>query len=178
MKSSIRYQQMDSLSPSKLFQQILLMQGVFYFIGTILISFTYIMSGQPFTFWLVFSWEPIRFDTTMGWTLAMLWLLDTFFSVLALTVIVGRSKLALDFTLTLHFIHLCVAWIVTRRFPTSWLWWLVQVISILLMVSLGTWTSQWRELRVTFFDNEYEMVDQSTQVGDATTEVAETTEAA
>lgn len=142
----------NMLAPRQLFQQILLMQSIYYFIGFVLILFTCMVSGDPFTLATVFSWEPVRVDTTMGWTLFLLWLLDTFFSVLALTVVVGRSKLALDFTLTLHGIHLVVCWIVSGKFPASKLWWGLQVVSILFMVLLGTWTTQWRELRATFFD--------------------------
>lgn len=142
------------LSPRPLFFQIITLQSIYYGIGFILILFTCIVSGTPpFSLRLVFSWSPVRSDTTLGWTLFLLWLFDTFFSVVALTVVVGRSKLALDFTLTLHGINLVVCWIVDGKFPASGLWWALQFTSIILMVSLGTWTSQWRELRVTFFNN-------------------------
>lgn len=144
----------NMFGPRQLLQQILVMQSIYYLIGFILILFTCIVSGEPFSLKVVFSWEPVRIDTTMGWTLFMLWLLDTFFSVLALTVVVGRSKLALDFTLTLHGIHLVVCWAVAGKFPASKLWWGLQLASILLMALLGTWTTQWRELRATFFDPE------------------------
>lgn len=166
------YKQVDSLAPKRLFSQILLLQIVYYLIGGVIISFYYIVSGNPFSIYVIFSWEPVRMDTTIGWTLALLWLLDTFFSVLAMTIIVGRSKLALDFTLTLHGINIIVSWLVSGQFPASLLWWGVQGVSIILMVSLGTWTSQWRELRTTFFDledpssrtsrstnNDYELVE-------------------
>lgn len=142
----------NMLAPRQLLQQILVMQGIYYLIGFILILFTCIVSGDSFTMSMVFSWEPVRIDTTMGWTLFLLWLLDTFFSVLGLTVVVGRSKLALDFTLTLHGIHFMVCWCVAGKFPASKLWWGLQVVSVLLMLLLGTWSTQWRELRATFFD--------------------------
>lgn len=150
----------EFLAPKRLLSQILLLQVVYYAIGTVLIGFYYAISGEHFSIKIVFSWEQVQSSNTTGWSLALLWLLDTFFSVLAMTIIVGRSKLALDFTLTLHGINFLVVWLVSGRFPASLLWWGVQVLSILLMVSLGTWTSQWRELRVTFFDTTgYEMVD-------------------
>lgn len=174
------YRQIDSLAPKRLLYQIILLQVIYYLIGGILISFYYLVSGNPFDFMVVFSWEPVRRDTTIGWTLAMLWLLDTFFSVLAMTIIVGRSKLALDFTLTLHGINILVAWIVSGEFPSSLLWWGVQGLSVILMVTLGTWTSQWRELRTTFFDLEgsgertrtnnnqtYEMVDNPSHLNES-----------
>lgn len=153
----------DVLAPKRLFKQIVLLQIIYYAIATILICFADIVGGMPVSPELIFSWEPVRFDTSNGWILALLWLLDTFFSVLAMTFIVGRSKLALDFTLTLHGINIIVAWLASGRFPSSPLWWCLQLVSVVLMVSLGTWTSQWRELRVTFFEEAYELVDQGPQ---------------
>lgn len=152
--SSYYYSTDSYLSPSHIFRQIVTLQLIYYGIGTALILFTCLMAGRPeFSLKLVFSWTPVTSKTTLGWTLFMLWLLDTVFSVIALTVVVGRSKLALDFTLTLHGIHLVICWFVDGRFPASALWWGLQFLSIILMVILGTWTTQWRELRATFFEN-------------------------
>ncbi|CAN6674442.1 protein Sys1p [Trichomonascus vanleenenianus] len=153
------YRQVDSLAPKRLLYQIMLLQVVYYVIALALVSFYYIISGLQFRVGYVFSWEEVRYDTTTGWVLTLLWLLDTFFSVAAMTIIVGRSKLALDFTLTLHGINVLVTWLVSGKFPASLMWWGLQIVSILLMVALGTWTSQWRELRATFFESQsYEMV--------------------
>ncbi|ODQ64957.1 hypothetical protein NADFUDRAFT_83091 [Nadsonia fulvescens var. elongata DSM 6958] len=138
------------------------MQVVYYLIALVLILFMAIVSGKSFTFSLLFSWESVRVDNTLGWTLGMLWLLDTFFCVLALTVIVGRSKLALDFTLTLHGINVLICWLWTGRFPRNWTWWGLQLASVILMYALGRWTTQWRELRATFFESGFEMVPVST----------------
>lgn len=146
------------LAPRRLFVQILELQLCYYAIGLVLITFTLVVSGIPFEFDYVFSWKPVRADTTLGWVLSLIWLLDTFFSVLAMTVIVGRSRLALDFSLTLHGIDILVVWLVSRQFPRSWLWWGVQFVSSISMICLGTWTTQWRELQRTFFED-YELAD-------------------
>jgi hypothetical protein len=152
LRALTRTQQSSILSPRQLLKQILVMQSIYYFIGFVLILFMSLVSEQAFSLRLIFSWEPVRNDTTVGWTLVLLWLLDTFFSVLALTIVVGRSKLALDFTLTLHGIHFVICWVVSGQFPRSGLWWGLQAVSILLMLGLGTWSTQWRELRATFFE--------------------------
>lgn len=146
------------LAPRRLFVQIVELQAVFYVLGLVLISFTLLVMGLPWAAHYIFSWEDVRADVTLGWMLALLWLLDTVFSTLALVFIVGRSKLALDFALTLHGIHLAVVTAYSRRIPRSWLWWLLQGCSALLMYHVGMWASQWRELRKTFFED-YEMVD-------------------
>jgi ABC-type nickel/cobalt efflux system permease component RcnA len=56
-----------------------------------------------------------------------------------------------DFALTLHFIHLVVTSLYSRSLPRNWLWWFLQVASATMMISLGIWSCQWRELRpITF----------------------------
>lgn len=145
------------LSPRHLLFQIILLQLIYYFFACVLILFTCLVSGHPpFSYKLVFSWTPVRADTTVGWTLFLLWLIDTVFSVAALTLVVGRSKLALDFVVTLHGIHLVVCWVTAGQFPWSGLWWALMTVSVVVMATLGTWTSQWRELRRTFFENKLE----------------------
>lgn len=148
----------EQLTPLNLLKQICLLQTIYYTIIFILVAFSCSVSGDPFSVGLIFDWHSVRYDTTIGWTISMLWLIDTVFSVLAMTVIVGRSKLALDFTLTLHVINLIISTVYTRAIPTNGLWWLIQGTSTVLMTILGTWTSQWRELRKTFFEEGYEMV--------------------
>lgn len=67
-------------------------------------------------------------------------------------LVIGRSKLAWDFAVTVHAINLFCCWMY-EGFPKSFSWWLLQVTSVLLMVGLGTYTTRWKELRDTFFDD-------------------------
>lgn len=156
-KSSMA-KQSPILAPRRLALQIVQLQAFYYAIGLVLVTFTLIVLGLHWHARYVFSWEEVRSDTSLGWLLALLWIMDTFFSVLAMALIVGRSKLALDFALTLHGINLVVAWASSHRFPTSWLWWVTQVVSASVLIYLGKWASQWRELRRTFFED-YELAD-------------------
>ncbi|VEU22601.1 DEKNAAC103712 [Brettanomyces naardenensis] len=66
-------------------------------------------------------------------------------------LVIGRSKLAWDFAVTVHVINLFCAWMY-EGFPKNLSWWALQVMSSLIMVSLGTYTTRWKELRDTFFD--------------------------
>lgn len=68
-------------------------------------------------------------------------------SVIFLLVLVARSKLVPDFALTIHFVHLLVTSFYTRSFPSNYLWWALQIASAGLMITLGVWTCQWRELQ-------------------------------
>ena len=66
---------------------------------------------------------------------------------IAQVLIVARSKLVLDFSLTIHGIHFLVVSLYEHQLPTSWLWWGLQALSAGLMISVATWACQWRELR-------------------------------
>lgn len=66
-------------------------------------------------------------------------------------LLVARSKLVLDFALTIHIIHLIVTSLYTHAVPSNLFWWALQMCSAALMTSLGVWACQWRELRpITF----------------------------
>lgn len=93
----------------------------------------------------------------MGLTLFALWLFDSLLCVLFVTIIVGRSKLAWDFAITVHVFNLLIVWGYSKKFPTSLLWWCLQILSGVLLVTLSTYSTRWRELRTTFFED---MLDQ------------------
>jgi hypothetical protein len=68
-------------------------------------------------------------------------------SVIPILLLIARSKLVPDFALTIHFIHLIVTSLYSHSVPNTLYWWLVQVASAALMVFLGMWACQWRELQ-------------------------------
>lgn len=67
--------------------------------------------------------------------------------MIAQVLVHARSKLVLDFSLTLHFLHLVVVSLYDHGIPRSWLWWGLQATSAAVMIFVGTWACQWRELR-------------------------------
>lgn len=142
----------DSLSPSKIALQIILLQIFYYTTASILFFCWAKLLGYELQVknWL-FSWEYIDYTTSLGVSLSVIWLLDSLICVIFLTVIVGRSKLAWDFAVTIHAINLLVVLIFTGRFPSlSWIF--LQLLSSLILVFLSTWTTRWKELRDTFFE--------------------------
>lgn len=68
-------------------------------------------------------------------------------SIVALVALVARSKLVLDFALTLHFIHLLVVTLYTGFLPRNAMWWATAAASSALTVAGGTYGCRWRELR-------------------------------
>lgn len=64
------------LQPLRTAAQIATLQALFYLIALILITFTTLVAGMPFSMDMLFDWEVIRGDTTQGWLLAFVWLFD------------------------------------------------------------------------------------------------------
>lgn len=148
----------DTSSPSKLFLQIIILQCFYYLTALILFYLISQLNGYEFSISWIFLWELVSLENTLGLFLFVLWLLDSLLCVLFVTFIVGRSKLAWDFAITIHIINLLVVWIYTGKFPSSALWWCLQIFSAGTLVVLSTYSTRWKELRTSFFDN---MLDQS-----------------
>jgi ABC-type nickel/cobalt efflux system permease component RcnA len=68
-------------------------------------------------------------------------------SVIFILLLIARSKLVLDFALTVHFIHLIVTSLYSHALPANLLWWMLQICSATVMTSVGVWACQWRELK-------------------------------
>lgn len=135
----------------KLTVQILVLQLFYYIMGCVLLSITSALLGYDYSFGWLFNWAQVSLENSLGLTLFILWLLDSLFCVVFITFVIGRSKLAWDFAITIHMLNLIVVTLV-NGFPQNKYWWLLQVTSSLLMVVLGTYTTRWRELRDTFFE--------------------------
>jgi len=60
---------------------------------------------------------------------------------------IHRSKLVLDFALTVHFIHLIITSLYSHSIPQNLLWWVLQIVSAAGMTIGGTAACQWLELR-------------------------------
>lgn len=74
-------------------------------------------------------------------------LANTINSAIAILLLVARSKLVLDFALTIHFIQLIVTALYSHEIPRNLFWWATQGASAALMTSVGVWACQWRELK-------------------------------
>ncbi|RAL10886.1 protein SYS1 [Aspergillus homomorphus CBS 101889] len=135
------------LPPLKIVRKIALLQSAFYVSATALILFTTLVYGTPFSLDLVLNWSALRGDTTVGWMLGLVWMLNSGIGVIYLLLLVSRSKLIPDFALTIHFLHLMITVLYTRSVPSNWLWWGLQCASATLMTFLGIWACRWRELQ-------------------------------
>lgn len=69
------------------------------------------------------------------------------YSAAAIVLLVGRSKLVLDFALSLHAVHAVVATVYTGEVPGNLAWWVSVGGSSVVAVGAGTWGCRYRELR-------------------------------
>jgi hypothetical protein len=64
------------LPPLKIISQIAALQGLYYATALLLMLFTVLVAGQKFTMDLVFGWDAVRGDTTQGWLIGFIWVLN------------------------------------------------------------------------------------------------------
>ncbi|KAI7287678.1 hypothetical protein KC345_g394 [Hortaea werneckii] len=135
------------LAPLRILTQIAVLQTCYYAIALVLIVFTAFVAGQHPNPGLLLDWRNVRSDVTTGWTLALCWGLDGLLMVIPILLLIARSKLVLDFALTIHTLHLIVTSLYTHAIPNTLYWWAIQACSAAIMTGLGVWACQWRELR-------------------------------
>ncbi|KAI1080975.1 integral membrane protein S linking to the trans Golgi network-domain-containing protein [Whalleya microplaca] len=135
------------LPPLRILGQIAALQGIYYVAALVLMVFTTLMVGSRFDLDLVFGWASLRGDTTQGWLMGFVWLCCAGAIVVAMVVLIGRSKLVLDFAITLHFIHLVIVTFYTGFIPRHVAWWVIMALSCTVAVAGGTYGCRWRELR-------------------------------
>ncbi|KAK3317875.1 integral membrane protein S linking to the trans Golgi network-domain-containing protein [Cercophora scortea] len=139
---------LTELPPLKILSQIAALQGLYYLAALVLMGFTVLVAGTHFSADLVFGWGSVRGDTTEGWLMGFVWILDGgLLMALAIIFLIGRSKLVLDFALSLHGIHLLVVTLYTGQLPLNTAWWLTMAASNVVSVMLATWGCRYRELK-------------------------------
>lgn len=68
---------LQDLSPLRLLTQIIVLQVLYYVTAAFLLLFTALVAGQKPQLDLLLSWRTVRGDTTFGWTLGLVWMLDS-----------------------------------------------------------------------------------------------------
>jgi hypothetical protein len=69
---------LTELPPLKIIRKIFLLQLLYYVCATALVLFATVVAGTVFSLDLIFSWDSLRGDTTVGWLLSLVWLLNSF----------------------------------------------------------------------------------------------------
>ena len=95
---------------------------------------------------LFFSYRSIRLSYTGGWISFAAFFLNALAGGCFLCIIVERAKKCLDFASTAHFVHLCCC-TMYDGLPSSWEWWAVNFMSLIVMSLLGEYLCMRREMR-------------------------------
>ncbi|KAG6025412.1 hypothetical protein E4U19_003159 [Claviceps sp. Clav32 group G5] len=143
---------LTEIQPLKIATQIAILQALYYLTAGILMLFTALVTGMSFSLNMLLGWDGVRGDTTRGWLLSFVWLLDGgLFMSVAIVVLVARSKLVPDFALTIHGLHLVFTTLYTHALPSNSMWWVTMAGSSAVSIALGMWGCQYRELQPVFF---------------------------
>lgn len=67
---------LSELPPLKILSQIAALQGLYYAAALVLMLFTALVAGSKFSIDLIFGWDAVRGDTTQGWLMGFIWVLD------------------------------------------------------------------------------------------------------
>ncbi|KAI2617899.1 integral membrane protein S linking to the trans Golgi network-domain-containing protein [Hypoxylon sp. NC1633] len=137
----------NELPPLRILGQIAALQSIYYAAALVLMLFTSLVTGTPFGLDLVFGWAELRGDNTQGWLMGFVWLCCAGVVVVAIVALIGRSKLVLDFALSLHIIHLIIVTFYTGFLPRNVAWWATMLVSSVVTVAGGSYGCRWRELR-------------------------------
>ncbi|KAF4126120.1 protein SYS1 [Geosmithia morbida] len=143
---------LSELQPVEIACQIATLQALYYVAAVVLFVLTTLLAGASFDLGIVLGWDRVRGDTTQGWVMSFVWILDGGICMpIAIVLLIARSKLVPDFALTIHFLHLLITTAYTRSLPRHSLWWLTMAGSSALCVVLGMWACRYRELQPVFF---------------------------
>lgn len=69
------------------------------------------------------------------------------FRACAMWIIVQRTKLCLDFSSTVHFLHLIACWFYNGQFPLAFSWWCLNIICSAVMCICGEFLCMRTELK-------------------------------
>jgi hypothetical protein len=135
-----------SFDPVLIVYQIVCIQAFYYlFMGTLLGIFHTIFDIQV-TLDHFFNAEFVTFDTWSGWTIIFCTFLGALGGAYLLSIVVEKSKKCVDFTFTLYFMHILICGFYSGEFPLQWEWWLIMVLSSVVMASLGEYICSKAEL--------------------------------
>jgi|UniRef100_A0AC35EZ79 hypothetical protein len=124
--------------PALIIGQIFALQSIFYFSECLLLfSYSFVSNYRP-SIDHIFITQTIRPITVVQ-------LLSALIAAYALSHIVQRAKQCLDFSTTLHVIHVIIVSIYTRTIPTSITWWLLQIVSGIICTVLGEYLCMKKE---------------------------------
>lgn len=82
------------MQPLRTAAQIAIIQSLYYVVALVLVLFTALVAGMPFSFNLILGWDMVRGDTTQGWLMSFIWIFDGGFCMYVLLPNLFKGSLA------------------------------------------------------------------------------------
>jgi len=133
--------------PKLIISQMLTMQCLFYLFLGMFLWFLDIITENYLTLDQIFLVNAMSFTSVIGLITIASHLLNAIAGSLLLVYVVERAKKCLDFAATVHILHLVFSSIYSRHFPTTWVWWVINIICLVLMAVIGEYLCMRRELK-------------------------------
>jgi len=127
--------------------QIITLQTVFYlFLGAWVLGLD-ILLGSPYSLDQLFSYKELVGNHSGGKLLIAAFICNSLTCSLGLWYIVQRTKLCLDFSCTVHLLHLLVCLWWNTALPATLTWWVINLVCAALMCVTGEFLCMRTELR-------------------------------
>ncbi|KAG5440060.1 hypothetical protein PCK2_000572 [Pneumocystis canis] len=137
----------NTFDPILITSQMIAVQSLFYLFEMSLLLFLFIIAGKPISLDYIFDFRKISFDNNESFIAAFAWDISSVSGIFIFFFIIQRSKQVLDFTLTMHLIHFIIVFFYSGHFPSSFIWWIVQMISCIFICLGSEWICMQRELK-------------------------------
>ncbi|XP_063628980.1 protein SYS1 homolog [Cydia splendana] len=125
LTGSFRYTQWD---PCLIVAQIVAIQSVLYLTLSLLMAIMQDLTGSTRTLDHIFEYHELHVRDSEGRSVIIAFVINAIFGAITLWLLVGRTKLCLDFSCTYHFIHLFICWCYNGAFPVTFSWWTLNVV--------------------------------------------------
>ena len=147
--------------PPFILSQILVIQATYYLVLGVCLYVAENIMNREVAMDLLFDTEMLGLHTVLGVVTTACHFIPSITGALSLSVVVGRSKQCLDYTLTLYLFHflLCV---INFSFPHNAVWWMLLLVNISTMTLIAEYLCMKRELREIAIQNVDEPHSQQT----------------
>ncbi|KAL7427220.1 hypothetical protein ACHAXH_002182 [Discostella pseudostelligera] len=137
--------QAQLFNPRLILSQIIALQSFHYVVLGIIFQVNHVLFATSITLDRIFTSKYLDIWSALGWIDNAAVLMSSVIGSLLLAIIVEKSKKCLDFSVTLFLIHIILCSIYDGC-PSTWDWWIVHILGMILMVILGEYCCSKREL--------------------------------
>ncbi|XP_043464019.1 protein SYS1 homolog [Leptopilina heterotoma] len=127
--------------------QIIAVQTIMYFFLGIWIWMTATLMGSTRSLDYAFQYKEIHVRDFGGHLVITIFIINALIGALALWRIVQRTKQCMDFACTAHLIHLICCWLYNGTFPTTFSWWCLNIVCVIIMCVCGEFLCMRTELQ-------------------------------